>query len=287
MTQRIDAHHHLWRYSAEEYGWIDGNMAALQRDFLPEDLIAQMRSAGVDGTIVVQARQTLEETHWLLELADRHPEIRGVVGWAPITDPALLVSLEGLIGRAKLKGLRHIVQAEPNENFILSEDFNRGIRALHGTGLVYDVLIYERHLPQTIAFVDRHPDQVFVLDHIAKPKIGEGEVQPWAGRIREVAKRENVSCKISGMVTEADWKRWTPEGLRPYLDTVVEAFGPQRLMVGSDWPVCLVACGYEQWFRVLEQYFAGFSVQERDAVFGDNARQVYRLEGACNKSARE
>ena len=277
MTQRMDAHHHLWRYSAEEYGWIDGSMAQLQRDFLPEDLIALLRSAGIDGTIAVQARQTLEETQWLLDLADRHQEICGVVGWAPITDPELPSYLEGLLGRPKLKGLRHIVQAEPDENFILGEDFNRGIRALHGTGLVYDVLIYERHLPQTIAFVDRHPDQAFVLDHIAKPKICKGELEPWAERIRELAKRENVSCKISGMVTEADWKRWTVEGLRPYLDTVVEAFGPRRLMVGSDWPVCLVACGYAQWFRVLEQYFAGFSIEERDAVFGDNTRRVYRI----------
>lgn len=277
MTQRMDAHHHLWRYSAEEYGWIDGSMAQLQRDFLPEDLIALLRSAGIDGTIAVQARQTLEETQWLLDLADRHQEICGVVGWAPITDPELPTYLKGLLGRPKLKGLRHIVQAEPDENFILGEDFNRGIRALHGTGLVYDVLIYERHLPQTIAFVDRHPDQAFVLDHIAKPKICKGELEPWAERIRELAKRENVSGKISGMVTEADWKRWTVEGLRPYLDTVVEAFGPRRLMVGSDWPVCLVACGYAQWFRVLEQYFAGFSIEERDAVFGDNARRVYRI----------
>lgn len=277
MTRRIDAHHHLWRYSVEEYGWIDGSMAALQRDFLPEDLIALLGSAGVDGTIAVQARQTLGETRWLLELADRYPEICGVVGWAPMMDPQFPVHLEALLGRPKLKGLRHIVQAEPDENFLLGEDFNRGIRALDGTGLVYDILIYERHLPQTVAFVDRHPDQAFVLDHIAKPKIGESEVEPWAGRIRELAKRENVSCKISGIVTEADWKRWTPDGLRPYLDTVVEAFGPQRLMVGSDWPVCLVACGYAQWFHVLEKYFAGFSKEERDAVFGDNARRVYRI----------
>ncbi|QNI37611.1 amidohydrolase family protein [Edaphobacter sp. 4G125] len=277
VTQRIDAHHHLWRYSVKEYGWIDGSMAALQRDFLPEDLIAAMRSAGVDGTIAVQARQTLEETHWLLELADRHQEICGVAGWAPIASPEFRASLEALVGQPKLKGLRHIVQAEPDENFILREDFNRGIRILHGTGLVYDILIYERHLPQAIAFVDRHPDQVFVLDHIAKPRIGEGALEPWATQIRELAKRENVFCKISGMVTEADWKRWTPEGLRPYLDTVVEAFGPKRLMVGSDWPVCLVACGYAQWFHLLEQYFTGFSVQERDAVFGDNARRVYGI----------
>lgn len=277
VTERIDAHHHLWQYSVDEYGWIDESMAVLQRDFLPEDLVSEMRSAGMDGAVTVQARQALEETHWLLNLADQHPEIRGIVGWAPIASPEFPVVLEALAGRPKLKGLRHVVQAEPDENFILREDFNRGIRTLRGTGLVYDVLIYERHLQQTIAFVDRHPDQVFVLDHIAKPRIREGMLEPWAERIRELAKREKVFCKISGLVTEADWKQWTPEGLRPYLDTVVEAFGPERLMAGSDWPVCLVACGYAQWFRVLEEYFAGFSTLEREAVFGENARRAYGL----------
>lgn len=277
MTERIDAHHHLWRYSEPEYGWIDESMKLLQRDFLPQDLIAELRSAEMDGAVAVQARQTLEETHWLLELADEHPEIRGVVGWAPIARPEFPAILETLMDRPKLKGLRHVVQAEPDDNFLLGEDFNRGIRALQGTGWVYDILIYERHLPQAIAFADRHSDQVFVLDHLAKPRIREGVLEPWAVQIRELAKRENVSCKISGLVTEADWKRWTPEGLRPYLDTVVEAFGPKRLMAGSDWPVCLVATGYLQWFRVLEEYFAGFSSEEREAVFGGNAGRVYEL----------
>ncbi|RZU42719.1 amidohydrolase family protein [Edaphobacter modestus] len=273
----IDAHHHLWRYSREEYGWIDETMLSLRRDFLPEDLTVEMRVAGVEGTIAVQARQTLEETRWLLELADQNEAIRGVVGWAPIASGEFSTTLEEFKGRPKLKGLRHVVQAEPDENYLLRQDFNRGIGMLRGSGLVYEVLIYEHQLPQTIEFVDRHPDQAFVLDHIAKPRIRGRVLEPWAGRMRDLARRENVSCKLSGMVTEADWNGWTLEGLRPYLDVVVEAFGPQRLMVGSDWPVCLVACGYAQWFGVLEEYFAGFSTQELDAVFAGNAARVYGL----------
>jgi L-fuconolactonase len=277
VTERIDAHHHLWRYTAGEYGWIEDAMGALRRDFLPEDLMAEMRVAGVAGAVAVQARQTIEETRWLLALAEGCEAIRGVVGWAPLAAPEFVAVMEEFAGRPKLKGLRHIVQAETDERFLLREEFNRGIRALRGTGLVYDVLIYERQLAQAIEFVDLHPEQVFVLDHVAKPRIREGVIEPWASQVRELAKRENVSCKVSGMVTEADWSGWTLETLSPYLDVVVEAFGPQRLMAGSDWPVCLVACGYAQWFGVLEAYFAGFSEAEREAVFGGTAKRVYRL----------
>ncbi|WP_035352179.1 amidohydrolase family protein [Edaphobacter aggregans] len=277
MTEKIDAHHHLWRYTAEEYRWINDAMRMLRRDFLSEDLRAEMRAVGVDGAVAVQARQTVEETRWLLDLAERCEAIRGVVGWAPIAAREFAGVMEEFAERPKLKGLRHIVQAEPDERFLLCEEFNRGIRTMLGSGLVYDVLIYERQLPQAIEFVDLHPEQAFVLDHVAKPRIREGVLEPWASRIRELAKRENVSCKVSGMVTEADWGGWTAETLRPYLDAVVEAFGPGRLMAGSDWPVCLVACGYAQWFGVLEEYFAGFSEAERDAVFGGTAARVYRL----------
>jgi L-fuconolactonase len=277
LAEKIDAHHHLWRYSAAEYGWIDDSMAVIRRSFLPEDLVVEMADTGVKGAVAVQARQTLEETRWLLELAEGCEAIRGVVGWVPLASPELQVALQEFSGRAKLKGLRHVIQAEEDENYILRSDFNQGIRALEGSGLVYDILIYERHLPQTIQFVDAHPRQVFVLDHIAKPRIREGILEPWASQIKDLARRENVWCKVSGLVTEADWMRWTPDGLRPYLDVVVEAFGPGRLMVGSDWPVCLVACGYRQWFELLREYFAGFSEAERDKVFGLTATDVYGL----------
>ena len=275
--QTIDAHHHLWRYTPAEYDWIDETMQVLRKDFLPNDRKIAMRAAGVDGTIAVQARQTVEDTRWLLELADANPEIRGVTGWAPIASADFAGFLDELGGQSKLKALRHVIQGEKDENYILREDFNAGIRAMAGTGLIYEILIYERHLPQTIEFVDRHPEQVFVLDHVAKPLIASGVVEPWAGRMRELARRENVFCKISGMVTEADWKNWTPEKLKPYLDVAVEAFGPGRLMAGSDWPVCLVACSYERWWQILRDYFASFTQTERDEIFGGNAIGVYDL----------
>jgi L-fuconolactonase len=275
--KRIDAHHHLWRYTPEEYGWLDESMAALRRDFLPKDLVREIAAAGIDGTVAVQARQTMEETRCLLKMADECDAIRGVVGWAPIAGEDFPEVMEEFEHRPKLKGLRHVIQGEKDENYILREDFNSGIRAMLGSGLVYDILIYERHLPQTIDFVDEHPEQAFVLDHVGKPMIAAGVIEPWATRMRELGRRENVWCKVSGMVTEAEWTSWSVETLRPYLDVVVEAFGVQRLMAGSDWPVCLVACEYGRWFDVLREYFAGFSESERDAVFGGTAVEVYGL----------
>ncbi len=277
LAATIDAHHHLWQYTPAEYGWIDDAMSALRRDFLTEDLVREMKAAGVDGAVAVQARQTVEETRWLLELAEQCEAIRGVVGWAPIASGEFGKALEEFADNPKLKGLRHIVQGEADENYILRDDFNDGIRTLTKSGLVYDILIYERHLPQTIEFADRHPDQVFVLDHVAKPRIRDGMLEPWASNIKELGKRQNVWCKVSGLVTEADWGRWNMETLRPYLDIVVEAFGPGRVIVGSDWPVCLVACGYRQWFELLHEYFANFSSAERENVFGLTAIEVYRL----------
>jgi len=278
----IDAHHHLWRYNPAEYGWIDDEMKALRRDFLPADLEVAMASAGIDGTVAVQARQTLDETRWLLDLADKTDAIRGVVGWAPIAGEEFPGCMEEFDGRAKLKGLRHVIQGERDEHYILREDFNSGIRTLLGSGLVYEILIYERHLADTIYFVDGHPDQVFVLDHIAKPLIAAGVLQPWASQMMELGQRHNVWCKLSGMVTEADWRTagtaaWTPQSLKPYLDIAVEAFGPERLMAGSDWPVCLLASGYAQWFEVLRNYFAPFTESERASVFGAIATAVYGL----------
>jgi L-fuconolactonase len=276
-TETIDAHHHLWRYTPAEYGWIDEEMSVLRRDFLAKDVLVEMAAAGIDGTVAVQARQTLEETRWLLDLADDTDAIRGVVGWAPIAGEEFPGCMEEFDGREKLKGLRHVVQGENDEHYILREDFNSGIRTMLGSGLVYEILIYERHLEDAIFFVDEHPEQVFVLDHLAKPLIAGGVMEPWASRMRELGQRENVWCKVSGMVTEAKWNDWSLETLRPYLDVAVEAFGPARLMAGSDWPVCLVASGYAQWWGVLREYFSGFSEAERVAVFGGTAVEVYQL----------
>jgi L-fuconolactonase len=278
VAVKIDAHHHLWRYNAAEYGWLTDEMKALRRDFLPKDLMAELAVAGIDGTVAVQARQMLDETRWLLDLADECEAIKGVVGWAPIAGEEFPGVMEEFEHRTKLKGLRHVIQGEPDENYILRADFNAGIEAMQGSGLVYDILIYDRHLPQTIEFVDEYPEQVFVLDHIAKPQIAAGLMDPWSENLHELALRKNVWCKVSGLVTEADWKKWNVETLRPYLDTVVDAFGPERLMAGSDWPVCLVATEYKAWFELLRGYFAEFSESERDAIFGDTAIEVYGLE---------
>ena len=276
MAETIDAHHHLWQYTAAEYDWLK-EIKPLQRDFLTKDLLAEMATAGIDGTIAVQARQTLDETRWLLDLADQCDAIRGVVGWAPIAGEDFPGAMEEFEGRPKLKGLRHVIQAEEDENYILRADFNAGIYAMRGSGLVYDILVYERQLLQTIEFVDEYPEQVFVLDHIAKPNIAAGQLEPWAENLHELALRPNVWCKVSGLVTEADVRTWTPATLKPYLDTVVDAFGVERLLAGSDWPVCLVATEYAHWFETLRTYFAAFSQDERDAIFGGTAINVYQL----------
>jgi len=272
----IDAHHHFWRYSAEEYDWINDDMAVLRRNFLPDDLIVELASAKVDGVVTVQARQTLEETRWLLELAKTCSAIRGVVGWAPIAAEDFEALLDVLAAEPKLVGLRHLVQVEP-DGFLDGVDFNRGVRSMHGSGLVYDVVIFERQLEEAIRFVDRYPQQVFVLDHVAKPKIGSGEIEPWRSRMRELSKRANVMCKVSGMVTEDSWSHWSIESLRPYLDVVVEAFGPARLMAGSDWPVCLVASEYGRWWNVLRSYFKNYSEGERIQIFGATSVKTYNL----------
>lgn len=275
---RVDSHHHLWQYSTEEYGWIqdspDDSMAALQRDFLPADL--HQAASGIDATIAVQARQTLEETHWLLSLAAQSNLIRGVVGWAPIAAPDFPATLETLRSNPLLKGLRHVVQAEPDA-FLDDPAFNRGIAALLPTNLVYDILIFARQLPEATRFVDRHPHQSFVLDHIAKPDIKSKDFAPWDTAIRDLARRPNVTCKLSGMVTEADWQTWSPQQLQPYFDTVLAAFGPSRLMFGSDWPVLTVASTYARWVETVATWIAPLSPTERASIEGETATRVYHL----------
>lgn len=275
---RIDTHHHFWKYSAEEYPWIGEGMKVIARDFLPADLAATIREAGIDAVVSVQARQSIEETQWLLGMASQHRFIAGVAGWVPLTDADVEQSLDRFGGHPKLKSIRHVLQDEPDDNYMLRSDFNAGIAKLHRRGLVYDILIFERHLPQTIEFVDRHPNQVFVLNHIAKPRIKDKIVSPWRERIAELAKRENVWCKISGMVTEADWRHWTEEDLAPYFDAVLEAFSPARLMFGSDWPVMLLASDYTRWHKTVANAIAKLSANEQAMIFGGTAAQVYRLD---------
>lgn len=278
MSERIDSHHHLWRYTREDYGWISPQMGVLKRDFMPQDLYPEMHRARLTGSVVVQARQSIAETRWLLELATSTPWIRGVVGWAPIASADFGTVLDDLLGSAKLRGLRHVIQDEPNDDFILSDDFNSGIASMLGTGLVYDLLIHERHLPCAAEFARRHPQQAFVLDHVAKPRIRENGLEPWKKNLLELASYPNVFCKLSGLATEADWTSWTFEDLKPYLDAALEAFGPERLMAGSDWPVCLVATSYARWWDSLEQWARCLNSAQQDALFGGTATEVYRLE---------
>ncbi len=273
----IDAHHHFWNYDPVDFDWIDDDMASIRRSFLPDDLQRTIAGTGVEGVISVQARQMVEETDWLLLLASENKFIRGVVGWLPLASEEIYSLLEKYATNPWLKGVRHVVQDEPDPEFMLGEKFNRGISLLKDFQLVYDILIFEHQLPNTIRFVDRHPDQVFVLDHIAKPKIRMHEIENWRKNLKELAKRENVSCKISGMVTEADYKNWTPEELQPYFDTVLEAFGPSRLLFGSDWPVCLVATTYQGWLSLVQKVFAGLSSEEQNQIFYQNAVRIYQL----------
>lgn len=253
-------------------------MELIRRDFLVPELQDAMREGRIDAVITVQARQSLVETDWLLDLASRHDFMRGVVGWVPLADPAVAAHLEKYWNYPKLKAVRHVLHDESDDFYMLREDFNRGVALLEDVGLRYDILIFERHLPQTMEFVDRHPNQIFIVDHIAKPKIKEHLLSPWRERIQDLARRENVYCKLSGVVTEADWNNWTEQDIQPYVDTVLECFGANRLMFGSDWPVALAACPYKKWIDVVERFTASLSGPERDRLFGGTAEEAYRLD---------
>ncbi|MCC7333507.1 MAG: amidohydrolase family protein [Pirellulaceae bacterium] len=275
---RIDSHHHFWNYSAEQYPWIKANMEALRRDFTPLDLKHEIQQVGLDGVVSVQARQSIEETEWLLALAAEYDFILGVVGWLPLAADDMRCQIGRWSRFPKLKAVRHVVQDEPDDAFLLSEDFNRGVEQLDGYDLVYDILIFARQLPNTLVFVDRHPQQRFVLDHVAKPAIRARRFdQQWAKDLCELAKRAHVTCKFSALVTEVRDEQWSVETLRPYWDAALEAFGPERLMFGSDWPVCLLRSDYARWVAAVEQLSAGLSLSEQQALWGETAQRVYRL----------
>ena len=273
----IDSHQHFWNYCPEDYDWISDDMAVIRRNFSSVDLQSATRTCGVDGSVAVQARQTLGETEWLLDLAANDPFIKGVVGWVPLIAADISDILDGFTSRPALKGVRHVLQGEPDLSFIRGPDFNRGISALTARNLTYDILITASQLPDAIALVDRHPRQKFVLDHIAKPTIEGPPPSEWVRDINLLASRPNVSCKFSGVVTEVRLPAWTPELLSPYFDVVLNAFGPQRLMFGSDWPVCLVRSEYDRWFLFVNDCTASLSPAERSLILGDNAVDFYRL----------
>jgi L-fuconolactonase len=273
----IDSHQHFWRYNADEFGWIDDSMAPIRRDFLPEHLEPELKRNDFRGSVVVQTRQTLEETRWLLDLAGRWNTILGVVGWVDLCSPAVRTHLAEFAGNPKFVGVRHIVQSEPDDRFLLRPDFLRGISLLQEFDLAYDILIYVRHLPVAAEFVERFPRHRFVLDHLAKPQIKSGEIDAWAGGIRRLAQFPNVFCKLSGLVTEADWQHWKPEQIEPYLEVAFEAFGPDRLMIGSDWPVCLVAAPYSRVMDLVKNYVSRRAPEALHAVLGGNAQRFWRL----------
>jgi L-fuconolactonase len=274
----IDAHHHLWHYNKREYGWMDDSMTVLKRDYLPEDLAAEIGKAGVGGTVAVQARQAIEETQWLLEMAGRHSFIRGVVGWLDLRSPGLPGQLEQYGNHPKLVGVRHVIQDEPDEDFMLREDFLRGIAMLHSCDLAYDLLIFPQQLRNAVKLAAMFPEQRFVLDHISKPSIRTGDLQPWKDDIGDLAALPNVWCKISGMVTEADPRAWKYEDFVPYMKVVLDAFGSDRIMLGSDWPVCRLAGEYEVVMGIPMVYTRTLPEKEKQKILYQNAATCYKLD---------
>lgn len=274
----IDAHQHFWKFDADQHAWIGPDMAVIQKDFMPGDLEPVLRGAGIDGCVLVQVDQSEEENAFQLANAAGHDFIKGVVGWVDLQSPTVEERLAYYKTFSKMKGFRHILQGEKDRALMLKPAFRRGIGLLQQSGFTYDILIYPDQLGYTRDLAASFPDQPFVIDHIAKPYIRDKRITAeWKAAIKAVAIHQNVYCKISGMVTEADWKQWKPEDLHPYIDTVVEAFGPGRIMYGSDWPVCLVAASYEQVLGLVKDYFAGYSASEQDAFFGGNAIKFYNL----------
>jgi L-fuconolactonase len=273
----IDAHQHFWRYDPARDGWITDAMAHLKRDFLPEELEDERVANGIDSTIVVQVDQSEDETLFLMDLAERYKPIAGVVGWVDLCSPKIEERLRFFSQYKKLCGFRHIAQAEPDDQFLVGRDFTRGISLLREYGFVYDILVYPKQLPAAIELAARFPEQRFVVDHLAKPLIKGGCREPWASYMRTISQNANVFCKVSGLVTEADWLHWKPEDIDPYLDVVFEAFGPERLMFGSDWPVCLLAASYGQVKQLIETYVEVHAAQHKENIFGGNAIRFYGL----------
>ncbi|MFA5058418.1 MAG: amidohydrolase family protein [Opitutaceae bacterium] len=276
---RLDAHQHFWNYTAHaaDYVWMTGKYGVLRRDFAPPDLAPLLQQSGFDGTIAVQARELPQETDYLLGLAARHPFIKGVVGWLDLTRPDIERDLARYSANPRLRGLRLLIHDQPDVDFANSPAHRRGVGRLRQYSLTYDLLVRPPHLRASTALVDALPDQPFVVDHIAKPLIAQRIFSPWREDLAELARRPNVTCKLSGLVTEADWTAWKPADLVPYLDIVLELFGPHRLMIGSDWPVCTCAADYERTMRVVIDWAARLSPVERDAVLGGTCARFYGI----------
>ena len=274
---RIDSHQHFWKYNPSEYSWISDQMKVLKRDFLPGDLLQELKGIKFDGSVAVQARQCLEETRWLLDIAAKHEFVKGVVGWIDLNSEEAAIQLKEFVNIRKFVGVRHVLQDEYDDRFMLSESFIRGIRMLGEYNLVYEILILPKHLTYADELVAGFPGQKFVLDHLAKPFIKDGSMSPWKEKIQKLARHPNLFCKLSGMVTEAEWQKWKKEDFIPYLDVVFEAFGPSRLMIGSDWPVCTVSSSYDKTMKLVLDYMKPINQAYKDMILGDNAIRIYNL----------
>ncbi len=272
---KIDAHQHFWQYNPLEYPWISNDLSLLQRDFMPSDLEPILAANSISGCIAVQARQTVQENHFLLSLAQKHPSIKGVVGWTDLRSDQIQADLETLSDNKKLVGLRHVLHDEKNDRYMLQRAFLNGIQNLEHHNLSYDMLIFPQHLKPALELVKTFPNQPFVIDHIAKPRITSGELDYWQKHIVAFKELENVYCKVSGMVTEAHWTNWKEDDFRPYMDTIVKTFGTNRIMYGSDWPVCLLAAEYSEVFGLVKNYFKAFTKAEQEQIFGLNCSRFY------------
>ena len=277
---KIDSHQHFWRYDPVRDAWITDAMAVLKHDFLPDQLARELDTNGIDASVAVQADQSEDETMFLLDLAKKSSRIAGVVGWVDLLSPRVSDRLEHFSHFEKLRGFRHIAQAEKDDRFLARENFVKGVAQLRQFGFSFDILIYAKHLPAAIELVSRLPEQRFIIDHLAKPEIKAKNIDPWAKQMCQIAQNQNVFCKVSGLVTAADWHNWKPEDFKPCLDVVFEAFGAERLMFGSDWPVCLLAATYTQVKRIIEDYVKGFSEADNAKIFGGNAARFYGLKTA-------
>ena len=275
---RVDAHQHFWIYNQEEYKWIDESMVKLQRDFLPSHIDKELKRNGIDFCVSVQARQTLQETKWLLELAQNNSFIKGIVGWVDLKSNSVEKDLEQFAAYKNFKGVRHVLQDEDDDRYMLQPDFKQGLRKLEKYGLTYDILIYPRQIKYACALVSELPQQKFIVDHMAKPLIKEGKIEAWKKDMQELAKADNVFCKLSGMVTEANWNNWKQEDFVPYMETLLEIFGPNRLLFGSDWPVCTVSAKYEQVLGIVTNFISFLSPVEQAHIMGQNAIDFYNLE---------
>ncbi|MCF8714705.1 amidohydrolase family protein [Joostella atrarenae] len=273
----IDSHQHFWKYEPVKHSWIDDDMAVIRKDFMPLDLKTVYKQNNIDGCVAVQADQTLEETDFLIDLASKNDFIKGIVGWVDFSGNDIDAVLEHYSQFEKVKGFRHVVQGEADSNFLLRSDFLNGISKLEKYNFTYDILVFPHQLGAVLEFVKRFPNIKFVIDHIAKPYIKDGFYEGWAVLMTEIAKQPNVYCKLSGMITEADYKTWTYHALLPYMQLVLNAFGADRILFGSDWPVCLVAGNYEQVKKITTEFIAELSPEEQQAIMGLNAVKFYNL----------